>query len=875
MKDSKRNVFWFLIDGLSPAHLRSCGNNKVEHNFFDELIEKGYVFTNVASTAAGTHTAMHSVFSSMYPSVNGATGWSIEAQRKFNQCIFTLTDYFKLKGYSTFRYGDAIKERDVPKSGFDVWESSGVPISELLEKTDFTDNERRRKFISRVNECNQYKFVYHHSLILHELNSLLGNKWSSNDYEKNIIHSAEVFRKIYKSYSINKNDIVIISSDHGVILDSNWIEDGDANGERHYEQSVKTFFCILGGGIDSGIFEGLISSIDEAPTITDLVLGIQMSGQGRSRVSTIRNVEYSSPIVYREKGTYCTESYRNSLTSDVFYVRQDNWKYVYSVEDERCEWLINLDEGDYKVNHKEDKEKVRYFRNLIENTFFSNNTVQKIYKDNGSFFSKNDQPIRISVIIDSKYLTKKVYDSLIDLAGPYYEIIVLNSTNSFNRFNVRSFEGGLDSISLDFIKGKRIVVLESECEYSEYLLSDLEILFAERDEAMLLVFNTGFAVSKQFFKNRRHLEKETVSIREYDAISEHNILKRLLRRSEKKIIVDFYLIDSFEIFHFKPLYKAFIEAGIDARFIAEPCNKNTAKTWFDYNNAINILNDNSLLYLTHYRANADIAFTTQDAYLLGKYKSKTTKINLSYGFSYKRDYFIHSSRTTKGFDYRFVHGDEQKEILSEYIDKSKILKVGYPKYSNKLDSYPSKKEILNELKVATEKPILVYFPTWDEDNSIKTYANVIKSLKDRYFVVSKAHHCTSLEKNPDDYKTLVDISDLVLEGNYDFGKAALIGDIAVADAKSGASFEIAYVNTNIPIVLVLKSKEDGKKYKDEMWDYFSVVDNMLDLPGKVDELMKEDLLIQSRNSKIERCYGNKKYNYLPIILEFIRWVAKR
>jgi hypothetical protein len=479
------------------------------------------------------------------------------------------------------------------------------------------------------------------------------------------------------------------------------------------------------------------------------------------------------------------------------------------------------------------------------------------------------------VIIDSKYLTKKVYDSLIDLAGPYYEIIVLNSTNSFNRFNVRSFEGGLDSISLDFIKGKRIVVLESECEYSEYLLSDLEILFAERDEAMLLVFNTGFAVSKQFFKNRRHLEKETVSIREYDAISEHNILKRLLRRSEKKIIVDFYLIDSFEIFHFKPLYKAFIEAGIDARFIAEPCNKNTAKTWFDYNNAINILNDNSLLYLTHYRANADIAFTTQDAYLLGKYKSKTTKINLSYGFSYKRDYFIHSSRTTKGFDYRFVHGDEQKEILSEYIDKSKILKVGYPKYSNKLDSYPSKKEILNELKVATEKPILVYFPTWDEDNSIKTYANVIKSLKDRYFVVSKAHHCTSLEKNPDDYKTLVDISDLVLEGNYDFGKAALIGDIAVADAKSGASFEIAYVNTNIPIVLVLKSKEDGKKYKDERWDYFSVVDNMLDLPGKVDELMKEDLLIQSRNSKIERCYGNKKYNYLPIILEFIRWVAKR
>lgn len=879
MSVSRANVFWFLIDGLSPDFLKSCGNNALTNTFFDTLIEKSFVFTNVASTAAGTHTAMHSVFSSMYPSVNGVSGWNIKALRNFNPDIFTLTDFFKLNDYCTFRYGDAAGERDVPKSGFDVWESSGVPIAELLKKTDNTDNERRRNFIKRVNECNAPKFVYHHCLILHELNGRLGNVWPYEDYVRNINKSADVFKKIYEAYNISKDDIVIISSDHGVILDKDWIIDGDVNGERHYEQSVKTFFSVSGEDIARGRFDGLVSSLDEAPTIADIVLGVDMPGQGTSRYSTMVNGIFFPSAVFREKGTYCSKTYTNSLSSDVYYVRQDNWKYVYGVEDERCEWLINLDEGDYCINHKDDEERIHFFKKMILDTFWNcQNGVKEIYDSKGFGLSKANQNVKFTIIVDSNILSNEVYDSLIDLGGPYYEILVLNTKELFPRFNVRSVSGGIENLSEGDINGEIVVFLNKKCAYSEYLLSDLNILFEDEKNDTILSFQTGFAVRKRCFDKRKELPSRNIAIRETDDNVEQccfrrtlNVIKNLIKPSG--ITIDFYLIDSFEIFHFLPFYNAFRDAGFDAKFIAEPCRRNTAKNWFDYSNAIDILERKFLLFLEKPREKADIAFTTQDAYLLKKYSYKTKKINLSYGFSFKKDYFIHSKRTTEGFDYRFVHGDIQKEMLSKFMDEKRILKVGYPKYANRFGKL-SRDAVLNELNIKTQKPILVYFPTWDEDNTIRTYYDEIKKLHNDYYVISKAHHCTTLAKNPDDYKALYEMSDCVLDGNYDFGKAALIGDVVIADAKSGASFEVAYINNSVPIALLLKSEEEKEKYNDEMRECFSVINSSKQLRETINKLKNGDKHIAYRNNIVDKCLGLKNYDYMSIVLEFIRRIVK-
>lgn len=686
MSDKKRNVYWFLIDGLSPNCLNSCGNKNLEINFFDELISKGFVFTNVASTAAGTHTSMHSVFSSMYPSINGASGWNEKALRRFNQNIFTLTDFFKMNGYDTFRYGDAMLERDVPKSGFDVWESSGYCIGDLLSNTNFTDTERRKIFINRVNNSNNKKFVYHHSLILHELNGGLGNIWGSKKYTQNIKTSAEVFKKLYYSYNINDEDIVILSSDHGVLLNIDWVLDGDLNGERHYEQSVKTFFAIIGNDVKKGVFDGLISTIDEAPTITDLVLDLKMPGQGLSRLDIVEGKKYEGSVVYREKGTFCSKNYTNSLSSDVFYVRDKNNKYVYSIEDERCEWLIDLKEGDYKINHKDDKDKVKYYRDLIFSTFDTDkNTVLTIYKSHSFSLSKSNFKIKYTILIDNKYLDKYTFDALADLAGPYYEVMVLNCEKSFDRYNFKSNKNSIDNLSINDINGDVVVVLNKRCNYSEYFLSDLNIIINENNENQLFEFETGFAVKKSNYNIKHTLKKNRIAIREFDPLKKANAFKRLFGfiNDKKNKLIDIYISNLDDICSFLKIYEILKEAEFDPTFIIEPLiyeSRNNKQAIYDIKN---LFEKQNLTFENKKRKNAKIVISVNDSNKLKKYNKNTFKILLSNSNNQN----INLKELVCGYDFVFVKDEFQKSIMSEFIENNRILISGNSNCKNDSINY--------------------------------------------------------------------------------------------------------------------------------------------------------------------------------------------
>lgn len=66
-----QNVFWFLIDGLRPDFL-NLGETGKKRNFIDQILLRGSVFTHVVTANAGTHTSMHSIFTSLLSSYNGA-----------------------------------------------------------------------------------------------------------------------------------------------------------------------------------------------------------------------------------------------------------------------------------------------------------------------------------------------------------------------------------------------------------------------------------------------------------------------------------------------------------------------------------------------------------------------------------------------------------------------------------------------------------------------------------------------------------------------------------------------------------------------------------------------------------------------------------
>lgn len=506
-----KNIFWFLIDGLSPDFLRVCGNAEVQKNFFDELLERGTVFSNVATTAAGTHTSMHSIFSSSMPSVNGAAGWTTDALRNFDPEIFTLTDFLRMAGYHTYRYCDADKERTVPMSGFQVWESSGFRINDLLAKTDMSRTERRENFIKRVNSDKNNKFVYHHVELLHELNGRLGSVWRHGDYAQNIEKVSIEFRKLYSEYQITNQDLLIISSDHGVILDKDWHEDGIANGERHYEQSVKSFFALISEDIPDQVLEGLISSLDESPTLLKLVLDMDMPGQGLERTEYINNGSYKQQICLREKGTYnAPEELQNPFTSDVYYVRDGEWKYVYGIQDERCEWLINLkQDSDYEKNLKHKfPDLVKQYRQILNDEMISKEkSIGQIYDEHNFTLKKAALDKEFSVIVREEYLTSEFLCDLLDLAGPYYELIIIGTGESIGSKSKQDQRiVVLDNAHLDDListaRGNWYVFLDKGGRCSEYLLSDLFCLINDGNISTKAVkFPGGLCVHKQAYHN--------------------------------------------------------------------------------------------------------------------------------------------------------------------------------------------------------------------------------------------------------------------------------------------------------------------------------------------------------------------------------------
>ena len=62
----------------------------------------------------------------------------------------------------------------------------------------------------------------------------------------------------------------------------------------------------------------------------------------------------------------------------------------------------------------------------------------------------------------------------------------------------------------------------------------------------------------------------------------------------------FYIIDSFEIYHFLPLYRLLREKGVYAIFVLEDESRNASGKWVDYKNAKQILDDKEVEYSEYY-----------------------------------------------------------------------------------------------------------------------------------------------------------------------------------------------------------------------------------------------------------------------------------
>lgn len=339
-------------------------------------------------------------------------------------------------------------------------------------------------------------------------------------------------------------------------------------------------------------------------------------------------------------------------------------------------------------------------------------------------------------------------------------------------------------------------------------------------------------------------------------------------KRENLINVEFYLIDAFEISHFKPIYYFLRSKGINAIFVAEKNEVNTAGgDWFNYDDAIDILEREELEYRTECNANSDFAFTTQEISILKKYNKSTKRINISYGLGLiKENNFGLSIKTVKGFDYRFVHGKYSKDILKSMFPEDRIKIFGYPRHYNLKERNIDKSKIISELGIKTDKKIICYLPTWDQDSSIMKFKNAFCELKDEYFIITKPHHvtCRNADKK-EELKTLYEISDIVLESTYDFQKFCKLGDVNICDAKSGAALESCFVNNESKVVFLSVRKNLKECFFEEIFEIAYLLNDPLELIDTVETIIEFDKYQNKRIEYIDKFFENSKDNYLEDI----------
>lgn len=345
--------------------------------------------------------------------------------------------------------------------------------------------------------------------------------------------------------------------------------------------------------------------------------------------------------------------------------------------------------------------------------------------------------------------------------------------------------------------------------------------------------------------------------------------------TEKYIIshlpyVEFYLIDAFEIYHFLPLYHFFERNGIFSYFVAEKPKK--TEHWLDYDTAIKILELNGVRYKNNPDYNADYVFTTQDELNIRNYKNK--KINLCYGFGFLLNDYCESERSTKNFNLKLVHGDYSYNLIKAKCPVINLIKVGYPKYTYwndakyVYDTNKKRKQLLE--KNIDNKPVLLYFPTWGQDSSISVYASGFKKLRKKFFIITKAHHCTyRLDSEKEHRNILNDISDIVLEGNYSFPDAVALGNIAVCDAISGSATEVPFLNSDTKLVLLYSPIKEKNKYKDIIIDYAVHAENSNQLIDLVNQLETGDPFITKRKLLMDKIFSNDTEQGLNKLKEYI------
>jgi hypothetical protein len=262
--------------------------------------------------------------------------------------------------------------------------------------------------------------------------------------------------------------------------------------------------------------------------------------------------------------------------------------------------------------------------------------------------------------------------------------------------------------------------------------------------------------------------------------------------------VEFFICNTYDVHHMAPLAKELQNQGVLVTFFAKPTHtlfKSREKQHEleeHKKNVLNIVHEYGFPLQEQPNFNADVVLTTQIAHHVRNYQYM--KVKIGYGATPKFNDTHQNPQHLEGFDGFLVHGQFEVDKYQHAFAKDHIKIMGLPKYDSIFINPPNKEDLKLKWNIPTDKKIIVYLPTWDEDRSIDLFEHAITQLKSNYVILTKSHNnIYKFNKYKPQQEKLDRMSTRIINSQISLAELALIADLLLTDVKSGATTEALYV----------------------------------------------------------------------------------
>jgi len=336
--NSIRRIVWIMVDGISAAKIRSCCNpeeNTVRNpdmplTFFDELAEKSFVATNAICSGPYTQVAMGGQFTGLPPHEHG-----MDAHYKYSKFLKNNSASFPVQldkaDWHTYFTGSlkwlsmtGVHDYVIPLSGFQK-------INKEPSAWDMNDN----KMVSlwRQDKEKSFLFVHDHFLHDHPDHGIASESHilTTKAYEKIIYECGENLRRMLKVMAVTKEDFLVVSSDHGLTIDSaTFLPNSCSNTEGEWslemkEVHIRNLFMVRHKSITPALYRDVFSD-QYIPKVLELAL--EGEGLPLSRVAILCDKENAISSGGGNFALINNKCYRDDYGDQIFSLRTDKEKWI-------------------------------------------------------------------------------------------------------------------------------------------------------------------------------------------------------------------------------------------------------------------------------------------------------------------------------------------------------------------------------------------------------------------------------------------------------------------------------------------------------------------------------------------------------------------